>query len=174
MSLNYWKDIISPSINQSYNTLKYFDVRGFKPYGVINALPIILEGKTVTVEVEIVDASLDYNILLGHSWVYAMPTVVSTLFFVLHFPHQGKIVTIDQLAFFNSNSHIGSVHFVEKITCSSYENVGVVLLKDSTLLGTFPLQPPNISPFFAKINMISTGIGKSLGSYDPWVIPTPN
>jgi hypothetical protein len=50
----------------------------------------------------------------------------------------------------------------------------VGLLKDSTLLGTFPLPPPNISPSIAQINMISIDIGKSLGSYDPWVIPTPN
>jgi hypothetical protein len=115
MSLNCWKAIGSPSINQSSNTLKDFDGRGFKPYGVINALPIVLEGKTVTVEVEIVDASLDYNLLLGHSWVYAMSVVVSTLFYVLHFPHQGKIVTVDQLAYFNSDSRIGSVPLVENI-----------------------------------------------------------
>jgi hypothetical protein len=133
-----------------------------------------LECKIVTIEVEIVDASLDYNLLLGRSWVYAMSTVVSTLFCVLYFPHQGKIVTVDQLVFFYSDSCVGSVHFVENILSSSYENVGVVLLKDSSLLGNFLLPPPNISPFVAKINMISTGIGKSLGSYDPWVIPTPN
>jgi hypothetical protein len=72
MSLNCWKAIGSPSINQSPNTLKSFDGRGFKPFGVLNALPIELEGKTIIVEVEVVDAPLDYNILLGRSWIYAM------------------------------------------------------------------------------------------------------
>ena len=54
------------------------------------------------VEVEVVDAPLDYNLLLGRSWTYAMHVVVSTIFRVLCFPHEGQIVTIDQLSF----SHI--------------------------------------------------------------------
>jgi hypothetical protein len=32
------------------------------------------------VEVEVVDAPLDYNILLGWSWTYVMTMVVSTIF----------------------------------------------------------------------------------------------
>jgi hypothetical protein len=55
--------------------------------------------KTVCVEVEVVDASLDYNILLGRSWNYAMQEVVTIVFWVLLFPHEGWIVTIDQLSF---------------------------------------------------------------------------
>jgi hypothetical protein len=71
--------------------------------------------------------------------------MVSTLFHVLHFPHQGKIVTVDQLAYFNSDSRIGNVPLIEQIS-SSYEDVGVGILKYSSLMGTFPLPPPNISP----------------------------
>jgi len=128
MSLNCWKAIGSSSIKQSPNTLKAFDGIGFKPFWVLTALPDELEGKIVIVEVEVVDAPLDYNLPLGRSWIYAMSIVFSTLFHVLSFPHQEKIVTVDQLAYFNSNSCIGSVPFIEK-TPSSYENVGVVLLK---------------------------------------------
>jgi hypothetical protein len=58
-----------------------------------------LGGKTVCVEVEVVDASLDYNLLLGRSWTYAMQAVVGTIFRVLLFPHEGQIVSIDQLSF---------------------------------------------------------------------------
>jgi hypothetical protein len=148
MSLNCWKDIGSSSINQSPNTLKSFDDRGFKPFGVLIALPIELEGKTIIVEVEVVDALLNYNILLGRSWIYAMSALVSTFFHVLCFPHQGKIVTVGQLAFFNYDSRIGSVPFIEK-TPSSYEDVGVGLLKDSSMMGTFPLPPPDIPPVVA-------------------------
>jgi hypothetical protein len=137
-----------------------FDDRGFKPYGVISALPIVLEGKTVTVEVEIVDAPLDYNILLGCNWIYVMFVVVSTLFYVLHFPHQGKLVTVYQLSYFNFDSRIGSVPFIEN-TSSSYDNFGVGILKDSSLMGTFPLPPLDISPSIAKINIISTDTGES-------------
>ena len=42
---------------------------------------------------------LDFNLLLGRDYVYAMKFVVSTLFRVIHFPHDGNIVTIDQLSF---------------------------------------------------------------------------
>jgi hypothetical protein len=58
-----------------------------------------LGGKTLCVEVEVVNASLDYNILLGRSWTYAMQAMVVTGFWVLLFPHEGRIVTIDQLSF---------------------------------------------------------------------------
>jgi hypothetical protein len=63
----------------------------------------------VEVEVDVVDAPLDYNLLLGHNWTYAMVIVVSSIFHMLCFPHQGKIVTIDQLSFAYSilNTSVG-------------------------------------------------------------------
>jgi hypothetical protein len=54
-----------------------------------------LGGKTKCVKVEVVDASLDYNILLGRSLTYAMQEVVGIVFHILLFPHEGWIVTID-------------------------------------------------------------------------------
>jgi hypothetical protein len=39
-----------------------------------------LGAKTLCVEVEVVDAPLDYNLLLGHSWTYAMQAMVATVF----------------------------------------------------------------------------------------------
>jgi hypothetical protein len=39
-----------------------------------------LGGKTVCVEVEVVNAPLDYNLLLGWSWTYAMQVVVAIVF----------------------------------------------------------------------------------------------
>jgi hypothetical protein len=50
----------------------------------------------------VVQGPLDFNMLLGHDYVYAMHVVVSTLFWVMHFPHNGSIVSIDQL---ESNNH---------------------------------------------------------------------
>ena len=47
----------------------------------------------------VVQGPLDFNILLGRDYVYAMKVVVSTLFRVMHFSHDGNIVTIDQLSF---------------------------------------------------------------------------
>jgi hypothetical protein len=36
-----------------------------KPHGIIPALSVELRGKTVLVEVEVIDAPLGYNLLLG-------------------------------------------------------------------------------------------------------------
>jgi len=67
--------------------------------------------------------------------------VVSSHFRVLRFPHQGKIVAIDQLAFFSSESSTGNVPYVGK-TNITYENVRGGIFKVSSLMGTFSLPPP--------------------------------
>jgi hypothetical protein len=54
-------------------------------------------------EVEVVDAPINYNLMLGRSWTYEIHIVVSTVFRVLLFPHEGRIVTIDQLSFSRPN-----------------------------------------------------------------------
>jgi hypothetical protein len=87
------------------------------------------------------DAPLDYNLLLGHSWINVMHEFFSTLFHVIHFPHQGKVIKVDQLTFFISYLRTSNVPFIEK-TPLGYENVGVGVLKDSLLMGTFPIPPP--------------------------------
>jgi hypothetical protein len=174
MSFSCWKAIGSPPLTESQNTLRAFNGSSFKPYGVLPSFPITLEGKTVQVEVEVFDTPLDYNLLLGRSWVDSMRAVVSTLFCVLRFPHQGRVVTVDQLAFFNADTRTGNVPFIEN-TPPGYENVGVGLLKDSSLMGTFPIPPPpNIpSPYVAYINMISTAPRELPSSVDPWIVPDP-
>jgi hypothetical protein len=174
MSVACWKAIGSPPLTESHKMLKVFNGSGFKPYGVLPSLSMMLEGKLVNVEVEVFDAPLDYNLLLGRSWIDAMHAIVSTLFYVLRFPHQGKVITIDQLAFFNSDTHTSNIPFIMN-TPPGYENVGVGLLKDSTLMGMFPIPPPNVPPpLVASINMISTSVRPTYLSSDPWIIPEPS
>jgi hypothetical protein len=173
MSFACWKAIGSPPLNESQNTLKAFNGSIFKPYGVLPSLPITLEGKTVQVEVEVFNAPFDYNLLLGHSWIDSMHAVVSTLFCVVCFPHQGKVVTVDQLTFFNSDTRTGNMSFIAK-TPMGYENVGVGLLKDSSLMGTFPIPLPDVPcPSVSSINMISTVPHELPVSSDPWLVPDP-
>jgi hypothetical protein len=174
MSFSCWKSIGSPPLTESQNTLRAFNGSGFKPYCVLPLFPVTLEGKTVQVEVEVFDTPLDYNLLLGRIWVDSMRAVVSTLFPFLRFPHQGRVVTVDQLAFFNANTRTGNVPFIAN-TPPGYENVGVGLLKDSSLMGTFPIPPPpNIPrPSVASINMISTVPRELPVSADPWIVPDP-
>jgi hypothetical protein len=102
-----------------------------------------------------------------------MHFIVSTLFRVVRFPHQGNIVTIDQITFFNSDTRTSNVSFIAK-TPPGYENVGVGLLKDSSLMGTFPIPPPDVPlPLVASINMISTVPHELPVSHDPWIVPDP-
>jgi hypothetical protein len=174
MSIACWKDIVSPPLTESHNMLKSFNASGFKPYGVIPSLSITLEGKSVNVEVEVFDAPLDYNLLLGCSWIDAMNTFVYTLFHVIHFPHQGKVITVDQLAFFNSDACTSNAPFIAK-TSPRYENIGVGLIKYSTLMGTFLIPPLDVlPPFVSSINMISTSVCDSHPFSDLWVIPKPS
>lgn len=136
-------------MNSSPNALEAFDGRESKPLGVLASLPITLKGKIVNVEVEVVDAKIHYNILLGRSWTHAMLCIPSTLFRVLKFPHEGKIVTVVQLSFF-TYSFENIVPYVGKIP-NTYESIGPGLFKDLALMGIFPLPPPNT----IQINMIS-------------------
>ena len=58
MSLSCWRAISSPDINQSLTTLKSFDGHGFKPYGILNSFPMELGGRTISIDIEFVDAPL--------------------------------------------------------------------------------------------------------------------
>jgi hypothetical protein len=127
----------------------------------------------VKVEVEVFDAPLDYNLLLGRRWIDSMCAVVSTLFWIMHFTHQGKVVTVDQLVFFKYDTRTSNIPFIAK-TPLGYKNVDVGLLKYSTLMGTFPIPPLDIPPpMVASITMISTSVHETHSSSDPWLIPEP-
>jgi hypothetical protein len=95
MSLTHWKAIGSPTLSQSLTMLTAFDGHSFSPHGILPTFPVHLGGKTVEVDVEVVDAPLDYNLLLGHNWTYSMISVVFPIIHTLCFPHDGKIMTID-------------------------------------------------------------------------------
>jgi hypothetical protein len=53
----------------------------------------------VYIDVMVVHDPLEFNLLLRRDYVYAMRYFVSTLFQVMCFPHNGNIVTINQLSF---------------------------------------------------------------------------
>ena len=67
-----------------------FDGRSFRPHGILPSLKVCLGGKTVSIEVVVVDAPLDYNLLLGRNWIYSMQAVASSLFCIVCFPFNGK------------------------------------------------------------------------------------
>ena len=171
-SLSCWRAIGSPELNQSPTILKAFDGRNFKPYGILSSFAVELGGKTVSIDIEVIDEPLDHNLLLGRSWFYAMTAVASSIFRMIQFPHLGQIVTVDLLDFCTldlRSDNTTNIPFVSGAK-TSFESVGVGLLKDSSLMGAFPSSAPNI----ASINMISSTVHQSWEYFDPWVVPEPS
>ena len=76
MSQACWLTLGSPTLSLLSNSLKAFDGHTFLPKEYLASFPITLSGKTITVDVEVVERHIDYNLLLGHSWSYAMTTIV--------------------------------------------------------------------------------------------------
>jgi hypothetical protein len=93
------------------------------------------------IEVEVIDTPLDYNLLLGRSWTYEMHAVVGTVFRVLLLPHEGQIITIDQLSFSRLEPSSGtSMVLMIDNPQPGVVNVGVGLCPP--LMGTFDYAPP--------------------------------
>ena len=97
MSTILWQKLGSPILQPSSTTFLAYDGNPTKAQGILPHVPITLAGKTVMINIEVINAQLDYNLLLGRSYMYAMRAVVSTIFCLMMFPHEGNIVTVDQL-----------------------------------------------------------------------------
>ena len=80
-------------------TLWAYDGHPTKAQGILPHVPIMLASSTVMIDIEVINAQLDYNLLLRRSYMYAMQAIASTVFCLMMFPHEGKIVTIYQLTY---------------------------------------------------------------------------
>jgi hypothetical protein len=177
MSLACWKAIGQPELSPSPTLLTAFNGRSFRLHGIIPSFPVQLGGKTVCIKVEVVDAPIDYNLLLGHSWTYAMQAVVAIVFRVLLFPHEGRIVTIDQLSFSRPNPALGAstVPMVDNPQ-AGVVNVGVGLCP--SLMGTFDYPPPQGDVKFIsnhhKAEIFHISLFRTTYFQDPWTLPYPS
>jgi hypothetical protein len=177
MSLSCWKAIGQPTLSPSPTLLTGFDGRSFRPHGIVPSFPVQSGGKTMCVEVEVVDAPLDYNLLLGQSWTYAMQVVVATFFQVLLFPHEGRIVTIDQLSFSRPDPALGAstVPMIDNPQ-AGVVNVGVGLCP--FLMGTFDYPPPHDDVKFIsnhhKAEIFQVSSFRTTYFEDPWICPSPS
>jgi hypothetical protein len=155
--------------------LTAFDDHSFRPHGILPTFLVQLGGKTIEVELEVVDAPLDYNLLLRRNWTYAMVVVILSVFCVLCFPHQGEIVTIDQLSFAYSspNTSIGlSIPMIDN-SQKTTENISVWMY--SSLMGTFDFSTPIHHVYAMSSRHVS--VERSIPfrtSYfsDPWTLPS--
>jgi hypothetical protein len=94
-----WQALGCPPLVPVTQNLLAFNRRTSQPLGTLPQFPVTLGGKTVFIDVMVVQDPLDFSLLLGRDYVYAMKAIVSTLFRVISFPHDGRVVTVDQLSF---------------------------------------------------------------------------
>ena len=156
MSLSCWKDLGSPMLSQSSNMLTAFNGRLFWLHSILPSLEVQLGGKIVAIEVGVVDAPLYYNLLLGWNWMYNMQAVASSLFWVVCFLFNGKIITIDQNSFQNPsvNTWLGTSILIINHSQPTTEYVGVGMYP--YLMGNFICPVP--------ILMIGSSLGGALTS----------
>jgi hypothetical protein len=138
-----------------------------------------LGGKTMCIEVEVVDASLNYNLLLGRSCTYPMQAMVAIVFRVLVFPHKGQIVTIDQLSFSHPDPSLG----VSMVLMIDNPKLGIVNIGFGLcppLMGTFDYPPPtynvhymSVVPDHSSAEIFQISSFDMTYFNDPWNIPSP-
>jgi hypothetical protein len=98
--------MVSPQLVSVTHHLLDFNRRSSEPLGILPQLPITLGGKIICIDVMVIQGLLDFNLVIGWDYVYAMKVVVSTLFQVTHFPHNGNIVTIEHLSFVSPDLNV--------------------------------------------------------------------
>jgi hypothetical protein len=151
MSKTVWQKLGSSELIPSAITLRAYDGRPSSLEGLFQNVPVELGGKTILIDIEVIDAQLDYNILFGRSYMYAMKAVASSVFRKIMFPHNGKIVTIDQVLHYESNPSTNLDNILPLIHTNKdvypLVEMGPGIFKDPSLLGTYhgapPLLPPN-------------------------------
>jgi hypothetical protein len=94
-----WQALGFPQLVPVMKNLLTFNRRTSQPLGTLPQFPVTLARKTIFIDVMVVQDPLDFTLLLGRHYVYAMKAIVSTLFHVISFPHDGRVVTVDQLSF---------------------------------------------------------------------------
>jgi len=96
-----WKALVSPQFVPVTHNLLAFDGGTSQALGILPKFLVTLGGKTIYIDIMVIQSALDFSLLLGPDYVYAMGALVSSLFRVVCFPHDGRMVTVDQLSFFS-------------------------------------------------------------------------
>ena len=72
MSTFVCKKLGSPTLQPSIAALRAYDDCSAQPQGILTNVPVELSRKIVLIDIEVVNAQLDYNLLLGRSYMYTM------------------------------------------------------------------------------------------------------
>jgi hypothetical protein len=154
-----------PQLAPVTQNLLAFNRRTSQPLGTLPQFPITLGGKIVFIDVMVVQDPLDFTLLLGRDYVYAMKAIVSTLFCVISFPHDGRIVTIDQLSFINPD-WITSLNGSYIQTVSPLPQVNYVALSPMSLT-TDDDEPLIVSSVSYDLDPIVDMVISSVGLLEP-------
>jgi hypothetical protein len=177
MSLICWKVLGSPTLSKSLNMLTDFDSHSFRLHSILPAFLVQLGGNTVEVEVEVVDVPLDYNLLLGHNWTYAMTIFVSSVFCTLCFLHDGKIMMIDQLSFVYASPNASVGPLIPMINNSQATTKNIDVRMYSYLMGAFDFMALIHHVYAMSSRPISKERSISFHTYyfnDPWNLTSSN
>ena len=173
----------SPILQSSSMTLWAYDGNSTKAQGILPHVPITLAGKTVLIDIEVGNAQLDYNLLRGRIYMYTMRVIASTIFCLMMFPHEGKIMMVDQMNYHDlqglmtptnvlptintidpqgMTTHANVIPMVntmvDNIPASPLLNVGPGLFVDTAMMAPFPLVSPPLTPNeTVDLCMVSSG-----------------
>jgi hypothetical protein len=120
----------------------------------------------------VVQDPLDLDLLLRRDCVYAMKDIVSTLFCVIHFPHDGRVVTIYQLSFvgieFITNSTTSmNDYYMQKV--SSLPKLNYVVLSPMPS-ATDEDEPLTISLVSYELDLVVDTMISSIGILEPDIL----
>jgi hypothetical protein len=137
-----------------------------------------LGDKTILIDIEVIDTPIDYNILFRHSYMYAMNFVASSMFHMMIFPHNGKIVTIDHLTHYEPNNSANIDNILPLVFTSSYyfSVMDMVhgVFKDPSLLGAYHGAPPLLHPSISSQVCIVSSNGIYIGDNTPLTEAPPD
>jgi hypothetical protein len=159
-----WYALGCPQLAPVTHSLLAFNRGTSQPLGILPQFPVTLGGKTVFIDVMVVRDPLDFTLLLGRDYVYAMKAIVSTLFRVISFPHDGRIVTIDQLSVIGPN-WVTSLSGSYMQTVSPLPHVNYVAL--SPMTSTSDNLDPVVDMVISSVGLLEPDLLTPIMTLDP-------
>ena len=127
-------------------TLHAYDVHPSQLHGIFRNVDLNLASKLVLINIEVVNAPIYYNILLGHSYMYTIRAINLTIFCLMMFPHEGKIMTIYYITYHDHISPIVPEHVFpslnSSLSISSVTKVDLRIYTDPLMISSFSGLPP--------------------------------
>jgi len=116
--------------------------------------------KTIIVDVDIVETPFEYNFLVGYCWFYTMTIVLSSISHTVFLPHEGNIITIDQIdckTLMKKLAATGMSMIFFGGDPLGYVNINIHFFMNLSLMSIFLMSLVDIiSTIITTINMISS------------------